>query len=738
MFIKKIELEKFRNITNKVTLDFESGVTLLRGPSRSGKSSVLKLIRLIILDITDDKLEDYVNENSEWFKGSLEFEHEGINYLSTISYSLKSKKTTRELFIDDLSKPALNTTSDVVKKLNELFEPNLTKNALAMMQGSDSIIRAKDSERLELFKKIKNINYINEAKSIEADYKNLESNDLKEIEIKIEGLKNKTYQTVEEKDLPFGEKEYSLKNRELKLLESNLEKLSETKKALLEEKSKEKTIVDVDIPKTKKTLANKRTQLEDSKKSTYISSKDKYESKRKQLKDQIDNHPEKPVIDNTELEEALAVQQNNKRETLNKIGDPSLKVARLKKPIDLRDELKKSITTLEYKISSEYDIIVACQAGECPTCGKDFSSTDIDKHSTLIESLEKEKEEKEILLQEQIEAFEDYEERVKANDAKKEKLNIFKSGLEVIEANIANIQKNIEVETARQVKEHKDKLDKLRSSLDEVEELIKEDDIRKKGFEEKKSKEIFNIQQDIDYFDNYLEDQEKSLSQVKQNISSLEDEVASLEGEDNSNIDNLKQEIKEYESILSHNAQAILINQKVEKEKEEDKVLLESYVEEKDDLLQKIKDLKDARQILLKDFPNFVIQETIADTEGAMNVFIEEVFDRPMDVSLRSTATSLKLEYGTTRKRGTKNTSGSEANLLTLSFIHTLNEQLGLGCIFLDEADQALDVEGKHELFKVIDKMKYNQIFIITHDEYMKTKLLENGAKDFNMEEIIN
>lgn len=736
MFFRKLTLEGFRNIKEEKSFAFEQGISLIYGNSRSGKSSLLKAIRLLILNTTDKSLEDYVNEDMEYFKASLEFEHEGIEYHTTFEYDLNSKKSSRTLSIN--RQTPITGASNVVEKLFEIYDPNLVKNALAIMQGSDSVLKATPSERLQLFKKIKNIDFSKQVNNIDAEIKSLEGTDLKSIEIEIEGLKNKSYHYMDVKPIPFSEKEKKEKEVELKKQEASLNDI-ESKKKALQEKITQINKTTSDIEANDLAIQKATKELEEAKGKTFVSKLKEYEASLSTQQEKLDSWPKEPIIDTSSYNNKLDKVKKELSELQKSLDSSKYTLTRIKKPEDSRDVFKESIADLKSRVIRETEVINSCKDGKCPTCGKSFESSDISTHEETIDKLTKELEEAQNSLTLENEKFAEYEKRLEERELiKQEKTNIEFSiqqksnEISTLEASLASLiqDKTKEWETGKA---------EVKTQISYLENMIASEGDRLKDFEENKKSLITSKEE-------YLTSLKKTEFNLKDLFLSLSKEKESLEEVENFDLPSiedkvniLKKLISEYNDSIYHNKQAKEFNAKVDKEKDADKVILEEKEEEKSNYLKKVNNLKSAKKILSKDFPNYVIQETITDTENMMNSFIEQVFTSPMDVSLRSTATSLKLEYGVGRKRDCANASGSESMMITTSFIHSLNKQLGLGTIFFDEVDSPLDQESVKELYDVIDKMNYNQIFVISHNEDMQNSILSrDDAKGFNMEEILN
>lgn len=736
MFIHKLELKGFRSIDTLLELSFREGLTMFQGNNGLGKSSILKALRLLLFDKTDSKLEEYVNDKSDSFFLSLTFDHSSVSYKTTMTYDLKKSSTNRELFIDDFSKPKINTVSSVTEFLKELFDPNLSYHAIALMQNSSEILKVKDSERLDLFKKIRSIDYSEQAEELKLEISQLEDS-LKEINIKIDFLSNKKYDFEDLRKLPFSEKEFESIQSEIKTLEVKLSSIESLKNSYNRLISEEKSYKEK-IERSESLLREKQNTIG----SLYerVSSLGKqidtfhfeFDSLEKnkiiELRNCDMSFEEKRVFILKKFEEERISLEHSLTSFEKELN--SLPSVRRLSVIDYQEIINKLFEKLSYtkanKESLEKLIKAHITGGTCPTCGQELKKeiaenyeSDLTKFEEEIVSFEKEisenkklKEEQETLIEEQ-----------KTNQARKKILLESKEEVSLKLENLDNLK-------------DEELISLERYSIKEKELIQRNSDLKEKELNQNKTFLLKEKEEAVEKI-SVLKKEKDLLEEEKENLLSSLDSIAKeietinipdSEVEEKT-LEEKKALILNYNDTLSQNSLIEERNLRLENEKKEDKKTINSLVKERDELSFKVQNRKEARTILLKHFPNYIIQETIGDTETSINSFIESVYNKPLNISLRSTSTSLKIEYGKEgRKKNCKNLSGAEEILVSLGFIHTLNEQIGLGFIALDEADQSLSEENTEKLFEIIQNMDYKQILIITHNKLMQSKLLNEGA----------
>ena len=226
----KLELEGFGCFKYKKEFLYENGINIIRAENGSGKTTQINAISILLLSEYEGSFADYMNRECNEFTISLEFMLNGKHLLETLNCKKgKSYTTTRNLKDVDTNTDLANGEG-VKEWLNERLPVSTSKYALFVRQNSDmDIIHCSDSERRDLFKKIQDLDYTKEIKTLIEPKIEQTKEKIIENDKEIFALENKAYTTKDFVELPFTEDEYKLKK-------SQMDKLI-AEKSLVEEKN---------------------------------------------------------------------------------------------------------------------------------------------------------------------------------------------------------------------------------------------------------------------------------------------------------------------------------------------------------------------------------------------------------------------------------------------------------------------------------------------------------------------
>jgi hypothetical protein len=204
----------------------------------------------------------------------------------------KSACLTERKFISLASDPPQDIASgdDVFVKINELlFNTSVGQFSLIAYQKDIlNVITATDSERRDLFKKIRDLEFEKEVK--ENIVPKIEAIDKEVIEVDKElyRLQHIDYTPKEILELPFPESELSVKQKELKSLELEKSRLAD-KQLQYNQKLADKNMSEMQVIKKEELLKDKTTQKENIEKQIlYYNTKaldDEQEKTNKQIED---------------------------------------------------------------------------------------------------------------------------------------------------------------------------------------------------------------------------------------------------------------------------------------------------------------------------------------------------------------------------------------------------------------------------------------------------------------------
>lgn len=161
MYLKKLELQGFKSFADKVTLNFEKGVTAIVGPNGSGKSNISDAIRLVlgeqsIKSLRGSKLEDVIFAGSENRKplGFCEINLTFDNSDGYLPFDYTEVVITRKIFRSGESEFFINKTPCRLKDIYELFlDTGVGKEGYSIIgQGRiDEVLSARPEDRRQIF-----------------------------------------------------------------------------------------------------------------------------------------------------------------------------------------------------------------------------------------------------------------------------------------------------------------------------------------------------------------------------------------------------------------------------------------------------------------------------------------------------------------------------------------------------------------------------------------------------------
>lgn len=739
--LNKLVLKGFGCFKEKTTFDFEDSINMIRAENGHGKTTVLQSIEMMLISNYDGSFSDYINRESTEFEISLDFNLDNFHLLETLNCKQgKSSVTSTRKLIDVDTDKELANGEEVKNWLSTYLPPSTSKFALFARQNSkNDIINCSDSERRDIFKRIQDLDYTKEIKTLITPKIETVKQSIIDVDKEIFSLENKSYDEKSELELPFSKDEYNLKKEKLDKLNTEKALVEERKNRYYELLEKKESVTN-NITEINNSISSKKSKIEsyeetisnsDIEKDKLVTrceeNKTEIESQISSLKAEIDNLDDKKndeiivinnQIDNTskEIEDFTNEMNSIKLTKLIKFDDTSL--------INARNNLSE----LKTKRNISWDNAQKLKSGVCPCCGRSGCEHKYQEFADEADSYERQIIECENLIADLNDKKSIYEKNVEINQKNKE----FKTSL----------QGKIETKNAR--------LEFLKSSLNGLDEEYenKKDNIKLKisNLEQKYSTEEEKCKSDCEAIDekcsmlisqkkeleDEISDLSKKIETSSKELSSLNKKIDEYENSENEeiNTDELEDELKSYDSIVAQNKVIKEYNKKLESDKKNDKIKLEELKDKRKKFENEKFNLESASNIMSKEFPNWMIENSISEIENQMNQFIDDVYYKPLNISLRSTKTSIKLEYGKgTNKSPSSRLSGAETQIVNLSFINNFNKMIGLNCILLDECDSAMDSKRRQNFYESLINMKdiYGQILIVTHNENMQNYIMANS-----------
>lgn len=242
MYLKKLEIQGFKSFAEKISLDYNSGITAVVGPNGSGKSNIGDAVRWVLGEqsaktLRGSKMEDVIFAGTEHRK-PLGFAEVSLTIDNTDNYlpvSYSEVTITRRVFRSGESEYYINKTSCRLKDIHELFmDTGIGRDGYSIIgQGRvDEILSSKSEDRRHIFEEASGIMKYKVRKQdaerkLELTEQNLvRINDiLNELEIQIEPLREQS--EAAKKYLSLRE---SLKELEINVYLDSIDKIKEKTK----------------------------------------------------------------------------------------------------------------------------------------------------------------------------------------------------------------------------------------------------------------------------------------------------------------------------------------------------------------------------------------------------------------------------------------------------------------------------------------------------------------------------
>ena len=239
MYLKKLEIQGFKSFADKITLEFNSGITSVVGPNGSGKSNIADAIRWVlgeqsIKTLRGSKMEDVIFAGTE-HRRPLGFAEVSItldNSSGKLPIEYSEVTVTRRVFRSGESEYMINKTPCRLKDIYQLFfDTGIGREGYSVIgQGRiDEILSTKSEDRRGVFEEASGImkyktRKLEAEKKLELTKQNLlRINDIiSELENQLEPLKVQS--EIARKYLRLKEE---LKELEVNVCINNIDKLRE-------------------------------------------------------------------------------------------------------------------------------------------------------------------------------------------------------------------------------------------------------------------------------------------------------------------------------------------------------------------------------------------------------------------------------------------------------------------------------------------------------------------------------
>ncbi len=737
----KLSLKGFGCFKDEKIFEYDNGINIIRAENGSGKTTQINAISILLLSEYEGSFADYMNRECDEFTISLEFMLNGKHLLETLACK-KGKSYTTIRNLKDIDGNDIANGENVKDWLNERLPVATSKYALFVRQNSDmDIIHVSDSERRDLFKKIQDLDFSKEIDTLIAPKIETVKEKIIEVDKEIFALENKEYEVKSYGEFPFTEDEYKLKKSQLDKL--NTEKsLVEEKKNQLKDLEERKNSLNDECINIDSKISTKKVSIINAKQFNFDTEKEKIEKEFTDKKIESENkikslEEQKKNIDKDINEKSLELESEIKKieEEGQKLTE-EIDSIRLMKLIKFDEEslikARNGLSELKTKSSIAWKNAEQLKTGICPICG----SSCTDKHAQFEDeaiSLDKQIAECEGVIDDLVAKKSDIEEKTKQNEELKEKKNHLSNELLKKQSLIEN--KRIEQKSLNDslLQKKENYINQIESEKRILESVDSEKESKLNSIKEKAdlySSQIESLEKEVNDLENQHNSKLKEMEELSKKI-----ELFSVGTFDENKINELEEELKSYDSVVAENKVVKEYNEHLEETKKADKVELEKFKEKKQKFEKEKFDLESAKVVMSKDYPNWVIVNSIQNIQDDINEFVDQVYYKPLNVKFDMTKTGISMRFGDDIK--INRLSGAEKAITNIGFISSFNRNLGLSLLIGDEVDGALSDNHKTELYSTILEMRnlFEQMIIVTHSEKMVNYIIANNS-DTNLIEL--
>ena len=599
----------------------------------------------------------------------------------------------------------------------------------------DDIIKSGDADRRDLFKKIQDLDYTKEIKTLIEPKIDQTKEKIIEVDKEIFALENKTYTTKDYAEVPFTEDEYKVKKSQLDKLTAE-KSLVEEKKNQLEELKERHSKLESETNSIKTSVDSKKSKIEELKSFNFDSEKEKIEKEFADKKIESENkikslEEQKNNLDKDINEKSLKLDCEIKK--IEDEGNALVKEIdsiRLMKLIKFDENslinARNDLAELKTKSSIAWKNANILREGRCPTCGSTDCGHKYQELADEATSYDKQITECEGVIDDLLQKKSDIEEKAKKNDELKEKKNNLSNEL---------VKKQSLIENKRI--EQKSLNDSLTEKKQNYSNQIESEKRILESIDSEKTSKLNSIKEKNDLISTQIENLNKEITDLNNQYASKNNEVAELSKKiesfsvgtfDETKINELSSEIKSYDSVIAENKVVKEYNEQLEETKKADKKELEKFKEKKQKFEKEKFNLENAKKVLTTDYPSWAILQNLKNIENDVNDFVDSVYYKPLGIAFSQTRSGIKMTSGGESELPIGRLSGAEKGIVRIGFISSFNKALGCKMLILDEPDASLSDNHKSELYSAILEMQniFGQIIIVTHSEKMRSFLQAN------------